>query len=351
MEFGMFYEFPVRKGYSEADAFSEGFELIDDAERLGLDATWLSESHVQPNRSVLASPMVIASAIAGRTKRIKIGLAVQVLPLGNPLRLAEEAATVDQISRGRLVFGIGRSGNPRAYEAYGVPYDESRERFAETLEIILKAWTQPTFSYEGRWHSYSNVGLAPKPFQKPHPEIRIAANSPASFVRFGERGHSIFVGLRQGGVSQLVPHVQAYREAYRAAGHPGNGGVYIRAPLYVAATAEQALTEPEESFTDFYQRRGTRSTRQVAHAGGTALMERDGGLDQPPLVTWDELRDERVIVGTPAQVGERLHELKNLLGLDGILAELNCGGKIPLPQVKQSLRLLCEDVKPAFHDL
>ena len=112
---------------------------------------------------------------------------------------------MDQISRGRLIFGIGRSGNPRAYEAYGVPYEESRERFAETLEIILKAWTEPTFSYEGRWHSYSNVGLAPKPFQKPYPEIRIAANSPASFVRFGERGHSIFVGLRQGEYHSWCP--------------------------------------------------------------------------------------------------------------------------------------------------
>src|SRR3954470_7663713 len=146
MEFGMFYEFPVRPGHTEADAFSEGLDLVDDAERLGLDAAWLSESHVAPGRSVLASPMVIASAIASRTKRMRVGLAVQVLPLGNPLRIAEEGATGDQISRGRLVFGVGRSGNQRAYDAYGIPYGESRERFAEALEIILKAWTQPKLS-------------------------------------------------------------------------------------------------------------------------------------------------------------------------------------------------------------
>src|SRR3954447_5552968 len=154
MEVGAFYEFPVRPGSTEADAFSEGFELIDDAERLGPDAFWRSESHCQPGVSVLASPMTIASAIAGRTRRMKIGLAVQVLPLGNPLRIAEDGATVDQLSQGRLIFGVGRSGSERAYKAYGVPYAESRDRFTESLAIIRTAWTQPKFSYEGRWHTY-----------------------------------------------------------------------------------------------------------------------------------------------------------------------------------------------------
>src|SRR5215216_2095713 len=130
MEFGMFCEFPIRAAHAEAEAFAEGLDLVDDAERLGLDATWLSETHMAPGRSVLSSPMIVASAIAGRTRNMKIGLAVQVLPLGNPLRLAEEGATVDQISRGRLIFGVGRSGSQRAYEAYGIPYDESQERFA-----------------------------------------------------------------------------------------------------------------------------------------------------------------------------------------------------------------------------
>ena len=121
MEFGMFHQFPVVPGGSEGDAFAQAFEQVDAAERHGLDAMWLAELHVDPARSVLAAPMTIASAIAARTERIKIGIAVQVLPLCHPLRIAEEAATVDQISRGRLIFGVGRSGLPRTYEAYGIP--------------------------------------------------------------------------------------------------------------------------------------------------------------------------------------------------------------------------------------
>jgi alkanesulfonate monooxygenase SsuD/methylene tetrahydromethanopterin reductase-like flavin-dependent oxidoreductase (luciferase family) len=106
---------------------------------------WLAELQAAPTRSVLAAPLTIAAAIAARTRRMKIGTAVQVAPLCHPLRLAEEAATVDQISRGRLIFGVGRSGFPRTYEAYGIPHAESQERFAETLDIIKPVF----YSFDG----------------------------------------------------------------------------------------------------------------------------------------------------------------------------------------------------------
>ena len=112
---------------------------------------------------MLASPIAIAAAIAARTKRMRIGTAVQVLPLAHPLRQAEEWATIDQISHGRLIFGVGRSGFARTYNAYGIPYAESRERFAEALAIIQKAWTEPSFSYHGKYHTVDNVTLTPKP--------------------------------------------------------------------------------------------------------------------------------------------------------------------------------------------
>src|ERR1043166_6803780 len=134
MEFGMFHEFQCPAGRTEAQAFAESFAQVEAAERWGLDAMWLAELHgaatrsgVARPRSVLAAPLNIASAIAARTERMKIGIAVQVLPLCHPLRLAEEAATVDQISHGRLIFGVGRSGVVSTYDAYQVPYDESRD--------------------------------------------------------------------------------------------------------------------------------------------------------------------------------------------------------------------------------
>src|SRR5271166_6218861 len=240
MEFGMFHEFPSLPGRTEAEAFDEALAQVDAAEALGLDVMWLAELHFEPRRSVLSAPLSIASAIAARTRRIKIGIAVQVLPLCHPLRLAEEAATVDQISGGRLIFGVGRSGLPRTYEDYGVSYAESRDRFVEVLDIVELAWSQPNFTFEGKYYSFKNITVAPQPLQKPYPPIRIAAASPDTYPSVGERGLPIFINARYGSFSEFGPEIRAYREAYRAAGHEGRGQVYLRVPTYLAETAERA---------------------------------------------------------------------------------------------------------------
>jgi alkanesulfonate monooxygenase SsuD/methylene tetrahydromethanopterin reductase-like flavin-dependent oxidoreductase (luciferase family) len=348
MEFGIFHEFARQQGQSEAEAFAEGFDLIDAAEAWGLDAIWLAELHFAPDRSVLAAPLTIASAIAARTTRVKIGTAVQVLPLADPLRLAEETATVDQISRGRLIFGVGRSGFPRAYDAYGIPYAESRERFAEALAVIRAAWTAPTFSYQGTYHRYDRVSLTPRPYQQPHPPIRVAATSPDTFPAVGEQGYPIFAAVRLGTLSELAPHIRAYRAAYRAAGHPGEGQVFLRLPVYVADTAEQAIAEPEASIMQFYRGLGTQLEATATAAGARALEQRAERGQRLQSVSYEEARREKVIVGTPEAVTDRLEAVRQELGLDGILAELNCGGQIPYARVRRSLRLLCQQVLPHF---
>ena len=129
MDFGIFMQFERREGATQAMAFKEGFSMVDAAEEWGLDEAWLAEIHFAPTRSVLSSPAVIASSIATRTKRMRVGMAVQVLPLNNPLRIAEEVATVDQVAEGRFDFGIGRSAFPRSYDIYGIPYEESPGTF------------------------------------------------------------------------------------------------------------------------------------------------------------------------------------------------------------------------------
>src|SRR5579863_9454217 len=206
MEFGWYHEFHRQvEGQSDADSFEQGFQQVEAADRWGLDVFWLAEIHQQSARSVLSAPLNVASAIAARTKRIKIGTAVHVLPLTHPLRLAEETATVDEISRGRLLLGAGRSGNPRSYAAYGVPYSESRERFYETLEILKLAWTQTSFSYSGRFWQFDNARAVPRPYQQPHPPIRIAGASEDTFPTLGKLGYPLFVSVRSASLSGLAP--------------------------------------------------------------------------------------------------------------------------------------------------
>jgi alkanesulfonate monooxygenase SsuD/methylene tetrahydromethanopterin reductase-like flavin-dependent oxidoreductase (luciferase family) len=349
MEFGMFHQFPALPGRPERDAFEEGFAQIDAAERWGLDVMWLAELHFDPQRSVLSAPLSIASAVAARTSRIKIGIAVQVLPLCHPLRLAEEGATVDQISGGRLIFGVGRSGLPRTYEDYGVSYAESRDRFAEVLDIVEQAWSQPAVSYAGKYYSFKNITVAPKPLQKPLPPIRIAAASPDTYPAVGERGLPIFINARYGSFSEFVPEIRRYREAYAAAGHPGRGQVFLRVPTYVAETEAQARSEAEESLMHFYREQAGRLRDSLSRAGTRAIEGRAERLKRIENLTYDEALTGQVLIGTPDIVTERLRMLQQEIGVDGILAELNCGGLIPHERVMTALRLLCEEVMPRFH--
>jgi alkanesulfonate monooxygenase SsuD/methylene tetrahydromethanopterin reductase-like flavin-dependent oxidoreductase (luciferase family) len=349
MEFGMFHQFPSLPGRSDADTFAEAFAQIDAAEALGLDVMWLAELHFDPDRSVLAAPLTIASAVAARTRRIGIGIAVQVLPLCHPLRVAEEAATVDQISQGRLIFGVGRSGLPRTYEDYGISYAESRERFAEVLDIVEQAWLHPAVNYEGRYYRVDNVAVTPRPFQKPLPPIRIAAASPDTYPAVGARGLPIFINARHGSFDEFAPAIRDYREAYVAAGHRGRGGVYLRVPTYLAETAAQAREEPRESLMHFYREQAERLRDSMSRAGTRAIEGRADRLRRLETLTYDEALDGQVLVGTPDQVAARLRALDDELGVDGILAELNCGGLIPHHQVMTALELLCREVKPRFH--
>src|SRR5207244_12588562 len=245
-------------------------------------------------------PRVLAPASAARTTRLRIGPGVSVLPLCHPIRTAEEAATVDQISRGRLDFGVGHSGFPRAYSGYGVRYDESRERFQESLDVILKAWTQEGFSHAGKYFTADTLTVVPRPYQKPHPPIWVAATTPDTFPLVGRMGFSVVTGLRGFDIPQVARNLTSYRAARQEAGHAGNGNVYIRIPVYVAETAEQARSEPEESTLRAYRRMADTFARSAAEVGATASEERlQRGARLAP-VTSDEPRAERLAARTHA---------------------------------------------------
>jgi alkanesulfonate monooxygenase SsuD/methylene tetrahydromethanopterin reductase-like flavin-dependent oxidoreductase (luciferase family) len=345
-EFGIFHEFSRSPGQSEAQAFAQSFDQVAAAERLGLDVLWLAELHFLPERSVASAPLLIASAIAARTRRMRIGIAVQVLPLCHPLRLAEEVASLDQISDGRLIFGVGRSGFPRTYEAYGVAYGESRERFAEVLEILRLACTRERFSFEGAFYRFRDIAIVPRPRQRPHPPLRVAATSADTYPAIGAMGLPIFVAVRLGTIEELGPNIAAYREAYRSAGHPGEGEVYLRVPIYVAATDAAAQGEAEHSIMQFYKTLGEQLARTATRPGVRAIEQRLGRGQALQTIRYEEALRDKVLVGAPATVAARLRALTSRLGLNGVLAEINCGGLIADDKVMRSLQLIGEEVAP-----
>jgi alkanesulfonate monooxygenase SsuD/methylene tetrahydromethanopterin reductase-like flavin-dependent oxidoreductase (luciferase family) len=341
MDFGMFTDFHIRKGMTQTEAFEESFTQVEAAEKLGMDSVWLAEHHFSPDRSVLASPLIIASAIAARTSRIRIGLAVQVLPLTNPLRIAEEAATVDHISKGRFNFGIGRSGLTKYYQGYNVPYAESRGRFLDALDVILKAWGQEQFSHDGQYFSFHDVNLVPKPYQQPYPPIRVALASPDTFSLIGRMGHSVFISANTP-IPQLRERLDLYRKARQEAGHAGPSDIALRIPAYVAETAERARSEPEAS-TGHAIQYGAQEL-----SGSAASQEIAERLQRMASVPYDDILKRRVMYGTPEAVVDRLQEYQEELGISSVVLETNYGGQIPYDRVINSIRLLTEKVVPKF---
>jgi alkanesulfonate monooxygenase SsuD/methylene tetrahydromethanopterin reductase-like flavin-dependent oxidoreductase (luciferase family) len=345
MQLGLFFDLPPRDGASHAPTFAEALRHVDIAESCGLDSVWLAERHFQPNRSLCSAPMVLAAAVAGRTKRIKIGTAVNVLPLYNPVRLAEEVATLDNLCQGRFEFGVGRSSGEGAYKGFKVPYMESQQRFDECLDVLIKAMTHDRLTHKGLFYAFDNIAVVPKPLQKPHPPMRIAVTSPASFAWAGQRGLPIFLGLNAPS-SVLKPRIDSYKQAWRDAQHPGDPDVCLRLPVHVAPVAGEALAEPRDSAMNFYTVIMPAQAAPIAGLSDEENRQRVARADKYRSMTYDDVLQHHLVAGTPEAVADRLLNLKEELSLSSAIVDVNFGGMIPPQALDRSFRLLAEQVIP-----
>jgi alkanesulfonate monooxygenase SsuD/methylene tetrahydromethanopterin reductase-like flavin-dependent oxidoreductase (luciferase family) len=349
MHIGLMMECDYREGQTQEEAFDDAFATAANAETWGFDGIWLAERHFAPPGSgraipsVVASPLIFATAIAARTTRLRVGTAVLVLPLGHPVRMAEEVATLDHISRGRLELGIGRSGFPWAYEGYNIPYAESRDRFREYFDVMRLAWTQEQFSYQGKHYQFQDVCLIPKPYQKPHPPLRYAATTRETFSAMGQLGLPIFAGLGGVSASELAPAISEYRAAWQEAGHPGDGDVLLRVGIYVAEEPDRAVSEPRESTMRYYDRIRQGLLQTSGSFGGELRAQRAQRLAN---MTYEDALQDRLVYGTPDAVVKRLGELRQDLGLSGVLMEPNVGGLIAPDRLDRSMRLFGQEVAP-----
>lgn len=352
MRFGLNMECDYIQGKTEADAFRDVFAQVDLAEAVGLDGVWLAERHFAASdrgqASIAAAPIILATAIVGRTQRLRVGTGVYVLPLNHPIRIAEEVATLDHVSQGRFALGVGRSGFTTAYEGYGYAYGESRERLQECLDILVKAWTQERFSYEGKYYQFQDVCVTPKPLQKPYPPIYMAATTTESFPIAGRTGQHLFVGVRRNSIAGVKQSVSIYRQAWQDAGHAGQGDVTLRIPVYVGETHAQATAEAEASTMAYYRRLSQNLSRSVGRAGTDASEDRARMAEELANITYDKLLRDWVVYGTATEVTERLQQLSAELDLSGVILEMNAGGLIPIEHILKSLRLFGEQVAPQF---
>ena len=204
------------------------------------------------------------------------------------------------------------------------------------------------FSYAGQFFQVNNVAVSPVPYQSPHPPMRMAANSEETFLQVARLGLHIFVGLRDHDTASLRRNLEAYRRAWVEAGHPGRGSAYLRIPVYAAETEREAIEEPRENITGFFHRHLDLVRSGMGRTDTGSAARRQVVAEQVASLTYEDILKTRVAFGTAPRLIERIRELQDELGLDGIVAELNPGGLLSTEQMHRTLRILTQEVMPAL---
>lgn len=332
MRFGTFHLFEQPYARSESEVYEAHIEQICEADVLGFDRVWLTEHHfsskpyvpnVDGEYCVCASPFAMACAVARLTRNVRIGTAVKVLPLENPLRTAEDAAMADILSRGRLDFGAGLGYRNYEFEGLRVPIEEKLPRFQEAMRIILGAWTTEEFSYEGRYWTVPRLTLVPRPVQKPHPPVWIAT--------------------RLGTVEQIAYAVENnYRLLCAWAAVPD---LRATCDLLTEARRKRGLGEESFDFTCLRHVFVADSDREAMELGKAYVEYYMKSTVQFRPIGAHE-RDE-MIFGGPQTVIDRLRRLNTVAGVNNLICWMNFGG-MPQDLVLRSMRLFAKEVIPAM---
>jgi alkanesulfonate monooxygenase SsuD/methylene tetrahydromethanopterin reductase-like flavin-dependent oxidoreductase (luciferase family) len=251
VKFGVQNLFPA-EGEDDHRVLLEALEEIKFADELGFDSVWLTEHHFS-RYGILGNPMVLGAAIAETTKQIEIGTAVVVLPFHNPLRLAEDAATLDIISGGRLELGVGRGYQPKEFAGFGIDAETSKQRYAEVVEVLKLAWTGRPFSFHGEYYDVDDVTLSPRPVRPGGPPIRHAVVSTTSFPERGAAGDHIITSPTFAPLGRMKRNFDAYRDALVENGHdPADFDVPFMQQVWVGSS-EPDLHAVAESALSYYQ--------------------------------------------------------------------------------------------------
>lgn len=346
MEFGLIMMFrnppPWRRPFQEV--YRDILDLCVLAEKLGYDHLWTSEHHFLED-GWSPSQLPILAAIAARTERIRIGTFVLLLPFHHPIRIAEDAVTVDIISNGRLDLAVGPGSDPVDYAIFGVPMKQRRPRMHEGLQIIRRCFEEEEFSFKGKYWEFNQVCVTPKPVQKPLP-LWVAALGPTALAEAGAGGYHL-------AAAPPASLQKIYDDALRQAGHdPRN---FQRAGLHIghlAETHDKAWDECEAQLHWHMQVHYSRIMTTPENQGLVRALAPDQNLTVPPV---GELRKSGrgpygpAYVGTPDEVIRMLEEELRICPMTQMVFSLDAPGMDPR-HMKSSLELFAKEVMPHFRN-
>jgi alkanesulfonate monooxygenase SsuD/methylene tetrahydromethanopterin reductase-like flavin-dependent oxidoreductase (luciferase family) len=358
VKFGLFYQLPCAEQQSETVRYQETIEQIMHGDTLGFDCAWLAELHFYKAFSIMSSPLYLATAIAQRTKRIRLGIAVNLLPLNHPLRSAEEGATVDILTNGRLEFGVGRGAIPLHFAGYNVSREESRERFEESLEVIKKAWQPDAFSHEGKYFTIPETNVVPKPLQKPHPPIRVAANSPDTAVFAGKHHYSVFVASVTNPLPRMFDQVATYRQAWAEGGANGGGSAPDVSTMFFFHPGEslaQVRQDVEPSLKNYFSTVSGMVRAGIKSEGAQANDESYRYLNEVQkmvdAITFEKINESIAIFGSSQECLAKAKELHGKLGMKELICWFNPGGLVPHEKVMKAMSRFATEIMPELRQL
>ncbi|MDO8616840.1 MAG: LLM class flavin-dependent oxidoreductase [Dehalococcoidia bacterium] len=347
MKFGMLHLFENPMDRTEKEIVDEQFDIMVRAEEYGFDSVWPAEHHFS-EYGYCASPAVTLAAVAARTKRIRLGTGVVVLPLNHPVRVAEDFAIVDLMSDGRVDLGVGRGYQPHEFQGYGVDQTRSRDMFHESVEIIQKAWTEERFSFDGEFYKVHDLSVRPKPLQKPHPPIWMASLSPETFQLCGRYGFNLMCAPVFGfDVNRGAAQIDEYREALREHGRdPAQHEIAALTMTYVADSSQQALDDFRDPVMWYYHT----FAKYIAPPPGQAPVKGyemyTRARDFLQMATWDAIvQGGAVIAGSPDQVVDRIGRVSEICGFTHYLGWTRIGG-LAQEKVLRSMELMATKVMP-----
>ena len=227
MKFGAFYGGRRPRGYDNPKTYIEQIEQVLYTDKMGFESAWFSEHHFTPN--TISSPLIMSAYVAGLTKNIRVGPAVQLLPFHNPIRVAEETALIDVITNGRLNLGVGKGPRTKIeywlnhektkYNDSSLDYTQSIEIFGEALDIMLAAWKHEKFSYKGKFNDINDIKIWPKPVQKPHPPIYVAAERPSGVKWIAKQGYNMILGGTWFEIEESKKNLDLFKDELKIHGH------------------------------------------------------------------------------------------------------------------------------------
>ncbi|HEU0072608.1 MAG TPA: LLM class flavin-dependent oxidoreductase [Dehalococcoidia bacterium] len=342
MKLGLFQNIQWPETTDQTSQFTGCIEQTLRAEQLGFDSSFFVEHHFT-RHGILSSTLALLSYLAAQTRTIRLGTAVLVLPFHDPVRLAEEAATVDLLSGGRLDLGVGRGFQWTEFNGFDLSLEDSTARYDEALEVILKAWREPgRFTHEGRFWRYNDISVEPKPAQTPHPPVWAAAGSVESATRVGRLG--LHLQLSSGVSFDRIPVLlEAYKAGLAESGHTfSSDHVLLSRITHIEETRAKAW-EVATPYYEWFRKMVATVTPAPGRASPFNTDPLTPRLSGP--IGYGE-GDPGFFFCTPDECCRAIEEI-GAMGIGQVIFQGNWGG-MPQADVMRSLELIGNHVVPHF---